>query len=240
MSASDFLMQRVPRSRASLILLVAVPALLPGTPCQAGAGAVSWDRAGEEGSSSEPGPRSLAPEAEEICLACGTPVRASDRLIVHRGRRVPLHEGECVEAWNANRETLFAALQPRGALFQEHEAFDSPLRHVWIALGIYIVVGLILGAACGYIAVSRGHAPIPWFFAGLAVNLLALAALLCRPRGDLSRLPGGVPRGLAKVPTTRPPRPCPKCGSENHPAARRCARCGGALQPAVAPETERV
>jgi hypothetical protein len=186
------------------------------------------------------GEESGAPRPGEICLACDQPVQGTDLLLIHRGRRVPLHRGACFDAWSRNPDAMFAALQPRGALFQEPEESMSPLRDAWFAFGAYVLLGLIFGAACAYTAVGRGHAPVRWFFAGLAVNAVALAILLARPRADLSNLPAGVPPGLRKVPTTRAGVPCPKCGSLNHPAARRCSSCGAALQPSVAAETARV
>jgi hypothetical protein len=183
---------------------------------------------------------SRAPRPGEICLGCDRPVESTDLLLIHRGRRVPLHQGPCFDAWGRNPEAMFASLQPRGALFQEPEGSISPLRDAWFAFGAYVLLGLIFGAACAYTAVGRGHAPLRWFVAGLVVNALALVVLLARPRADLSKLPAGVPPGLRKVPTTRAGVPCPKCCSLNHPAARRCAACGAALQPSVAAETARV
>lgn len=183
---------------------------------------------------------SRAPRPGEICLACDQPVQGTDLLLIHRGRRVPLHREPCFDAWSRNPDAMFAALQPRGALFQEPEESISPLRDAWFTFGVYVLLGLVFGAACAYAAVGRGHAPLRWFFAGLAVNVVALVVLLARPRADLSKLPAGVPPGLRKVPTTRTAVPCPKCGSLNHPAARRCAACGAALQPSVVAETARV
>jgi hypothetical protein len=105
--------------------------------------------------------------------------------------------------------------------------------------GLYVVTGLVAGAACAYLAVGRGLAPIPWFFAGLLANVIPLIVILTRHGADLSRFPAGIPRGLSKVPTTLSPRFCPPCGAENHPAARRCLECGAPLEPTVEPETAR-
>jgi uncharacterized paraquat-inducible protein A len=142
--------------------------------------------------------------------------------------------------WNENSESLFASLQPRSALFQETSKPASPLARGWFLLGLYIMLGLLAGAVCGYVAVARGLAPMRWFFAGLAFNVVALLALLARPRADTSKLPAGIPPGLAKVPTTRTPMPCPKCGAENHPAATRCTGCGADLQPSVESDLQRL
>ena len=48
----------------------------------------------------------------------------------------------------------------------------------WLYLGIYVLVGLVCAAACGYLAVNRGLQPIPWFFAGLVGNVAAIFVLI--------------------------------------------------------------
>ncbi len=184
------------------------------------------------------GEPSLAPPSISKVLA--EPVGEGDVCIVHRGRRVSLHADGCVAAWKASPEALFASLQPRGALFEEPEGPSLPLRGGWLLFACYVVLGLVAGAACAYVAVARALRPLPWFFAGLVANVLALGVLLTRPPGDASALPAGVPPGLTKVPTTRRPARCPSCAGENHPSARACAECGAALAPAVDPETARL
>jgi len=128
--------------------------------------------------------------------------------------------------------------QPKGALFQPPEEPSSPLKDAWLFLGLYVVLGLVAGATCGYLAVGRGLSPLPWFFAGLLLNVVALGVLLVARRpSDLSHYPGGIPSGLTKVPTTRAPQRCPGCGADNHPAARVCTSCRGPLVPLVDAET---
>lgn len=41
--------------------------------------------------------------------------------------------------------------------------------------------------------------------------------------------PAAIPAGLAKIPTTKQPMPCPACGGENHPSAKACSHCGAEL-----------
>lgn len=128
--------------------------------------------------------------------------------------------------------------RPNGALFQQPEDASSPLKDAWLILGLYVILGLVAGATCGYLAVGRGLSPLPWFFAGLLLNVVALAVLvIARRPADLSHYPGGIPSGLKKVPTTRAPRRCPGCGANNHPAARSCTSCRGPLNPLVEAET---
>ena len=174
------------------------------------------------------------------CLACDAEIGDADFVLLHRGRRVPMHAGACEEHWNADTTGVFAKLQPRGALFQEaaseaehYGAAKSP----WFWLGVYMLAGLVCAAASAYLAVNRAQAPLPWFFAGLVGNVAALAVLVfIIPRGDATLLPAGVPAGLAKVPTTRAPRPCNACGTELHPSAAICSGCGVTLTPLVASE----
>ncbi|MEE9219681.1 MAG: hypothetical protein V3U98_11510 [Acidobacteriota bacterium] len=217
---------------ASLCLMVAVGA---------GFAAAQREPGHRPGMLQRASPDAVQPaEAGEWCLVCRSPVAEGGLVLLHRGRRVPLHTGVCLEEWTRNSEMIFTSLQPRGALFQELSVPASPLAGGWFLLGLYVLAGLVVGASCGYLAVARGLAPIPWFFAGLGLNVAALAGLLTRPRADLSKLPAGVPAGLSKVPTTRPPRRCLKCGSHNHPAASRCTDCGASMEPLVEAETQRV
>ncbi|MEE8538125.1 MAG: hypothetical protein V3S71_08955 [Acidobacteriota bacterium] len=181
-----------------------------------------------------------SPVPGETCLVCRQPVGVGDVAVIHRGRRVLLHTDACMAAWNAGAETIFASLQPRGALFQEPSARSTPLDGVWFLLGVYILAGLVAGAVCGYVAVARGFSPLPWFFAGLAINVIALGLLLTRGRADTSKLPAGIPPGLAKVPTTRAPVPCIACGAGNHPSASRCTGCGATLLPSAESDLQRL
>lgn len=153
-------------------------------------------------------------------------------------------------SWNVGRggnfrgeshpQALRVTNGPQGALFQEATEPSSPLKDAWLVLGLYVVAGLVAGALCGYLAVGRGLSPLPWFFAGLLLNVVALGAvLLTRGSADLSRFPGGIPAGLTKVPTTRAPQRCSRCSADNHPAARVCLSCGSRLEPLVEAETDR-
>ena len=228
------------RIRPSLALLVAS--------CLAATVATGTLVGGQEGSATAPGVPGddrqtvavSAPVPGEACLVCRQPVGAGDAALIHRGRRVTLHSDACMAAWNAGAESIFGSMQPRGALFQEPSTRPSPLASGWFMLGIYILAGLVTGAACGYMAVARGLSPLPWFFAGLAINVIALGLLLTRGRADTSKLPAGIPSGLAKVPTTRAPAPCLTCGAGNHPSASRCTACGATLLPSAESDLQRL
>ncbi len=193
------------------------------------------------GLSQEPG-RAGLPGVErvecdgQICLVCGDAIVGPGLLLVHRGRQVFLCSEACSNAFASSTETYFRRLQPRGALFDE-EAWTASgtLNDAWLWLGLYVLAGLLFGAACSYLAVNRGQPATPWFFAGLLVNLLALAAILVWPKKPPGELEG-IPSGLKKVPLTRAPVLCPACGNENHPAATACLGCGAALQPTVRAE----
>ena len=181
----------------------------------------------------------LVPEGRNLrCLACPARIDGPHHLVVHRGRRVLLHPGDCTEHWLVAKDTLFRAREARGALFNEGSVGAGRATNGWLAFGLYVLAGLVCGAACAELAVGRGRGAIEWFFLGLAFNVLALLGVVLLPAGP-GLAPLGVPRGLRKVPLTRAPLPCPGCGASNHPAARSCAGCGAALEPSIAPETER-
>ena len=178
------------------------------------------------------------------CLACDSEIGESDFVLLHRGRRVPMHVGACEAHWDADPLPIFAKLQAKGALFQEaeHAAEHAGVSHSpWFWFGVYVLAGLISSAASAYVAVNRAQPPLAWFFAGLAGNVAALVVLLfIIPRGDPSLLPAGVPVGLAKVPRTRAPRACEGCGAESHPSASKCGGCGASMVPLMPSEVQSV
>lgn len=180
------------------------------------------------------------PGAGEQCLVCGQ--RIWDLEVValrYKGRTFHV-AAPMMADFEAAPERYFRQLQPRAALFDEAQVRERPMASGWLAIGLYVLIGLVCGALTAYLAVARERPPLPWFFAGLLVNVVAPAALLTLPRGAAGDLPAGIPAGLAKVPTTRAPAPCPACGSLNHPAADRCSRCGAALTPTAEAETARI
>lgn len=176
----------------------------------------------------------------ERCIVCRQQIHGDEIVELRYKGRSFFVAAKMLEAFEDDPEAYFQQLQATSALFDERSMEGRAITRGWLLFGLYVLVGLVFAAACGYLAVSRSLAPLPWFFAGLVGNVAALFVLLITPRGDPAALPQGVPEGLAKVPTTRAPAPCPACGSANHPAASACAGCGKALSPAVAPETASV
>lgn len=172
----------------------------------------------------------------ETCLVCGRPAGPGDLAILHEGRRVVLHRGACAQVFAERPDAAFASLRPRGALFQEAAEKPSVPTFAWLGFGLYVVSCLLTGGACAYLAVGRGRPAVRWFFAGLLLNVGALAVLSMAKRRDTLDFVDGPPSGLAKVALTRGPRSCPTCASPNHPAARRCSDCRRELTPAVASE----
>lgn len=180
-----------------------------------------------------------APAPGGRCIVCGGPMAGGgDVLILYKGRTVAVC-ARCPEAWAADPEGSFRTVQARSALFDEESVSPRRVGPGWLFLGAYVLAGTLVGGLCAYVAVSRGLPSLPWFFAGVLANVVALALVLTR-RGDTSRLPEGVPRGLRKVPSTYAPRNCARCGAEHHPSAARCPGCGAELQPAVEAEVRRV
>lgn len=176
----------------------------------------------------------------EQCIVCGQTIDGLEVVEVRYKGRSFFVAAKMLDELKGDPDTYFEKLQARSALFDERAMEGRRTSSGWLYFGVYVLVGLVFAALCGYLAVSRSLAPIPWFFAGLAGNVVALAVLLATPRGDASALPAGVPAGLAKVPVTRLPVPCPSCGTSNHPAAAACSGCGTGLAPALEPETARV
>jgi len=167
--------------------------------------------------------------------------------------RIRIHEGDIVEVrykgrrffvaaamldeFEANPEHYFAVLQPRGSLFDEAATQTTPIKTGWLIFGLYVLTGLIFGAACSYAALNRGLPALGWFFAGLLANIPALVAVLAR-----KPLPGGLydpAPGLTKIHATHTPTVCPRCGNTNHPSASACSSCDQRLQPTIEPETVR-
>lgn len=140
-------------------------------------------------------------------------------------------------AVSAARSALFdeAAMQGAG---DAGGGWGAGLGSIWLWLGLYVLLGTLMGGACACAAVARGLRPLPWFCAGVALNVLALGAVLTR-RACTGTLPQGIPRGLGKVALTRAPCHCPGCGAANHPSAASCMTCGAALSPSVASEVRR-
>ncbi len=170
----------------------------------------------------------------EQCLVCGKRVFGENVFeIRYQGRT--FHVGAPFLAdFEGDPDQYFAKIQARSALFDEAAMQTRPMAFGWLLFDLYVLAGLICAAVCAYVAVARTLRPIPWFFAGLVGNVIALAAVLAVPRGEAGLF--AVPRGLRKVPTTRAPVPCPACGATNHPAAGRCSACGNELKPTVEPE----
>lgn len=157
-----------------------------------------------------------------------------------KGRRVAVCPGECREHWKANPNQFFLKLQSRGALFDENSIPESKGNNGWLYLGMYVLVGLIFGAICAYVAVTQGHEATGWFLAGLVLNVIGLIAVLVKGQGDLSKYPAGVPVGFAKVPSTYTPVVCQTCGGENHPSASICSQCGAEQKSTVETEASKL
>ncbi len=187
------------------------------------------------------------PGEGEQCLVCGNAIVGEEIVeIRHRGRTFHVAR-KMLGEFETDPDLYFRKIQARAALFDEEAMHQAPLAGGWLIFGLYVLVGLLFAALCAYLAVGWGKAPLPWFFAGLLANVPAFVALLVT-RGSIVGMPSGassvaavpIPPGLAKVPTTRAPVPCPACGASNHPSAPVCGVCGSGLDPSVEAETARV
>lgn len=175
------------------------------------------------------------PAEGEQCIVCRLPTQRGEIVEVrYKGRRFFV-AAKMLSTFEADPETYFHAIQAHGGLFDEAAMETPPMKTGWLFFGLYVLTGLLAGAACSYAALDRGLPAWGWFFAGLAANVLAVAAVLTRPRGA----GGPAAPGLAKIPITPSPVACGRCGEPNHPAAAACGYCGHTLAPAVEPETAR-
>lgn len=181
------------------------------------------------------------PGEGEQCLVCGRRVHGDEVVEIRYQGRTFFVSAAMLGLFEEDPEQYFRKLEARAGMFDEAGVRARPMVTGWFVFGFYVLVGLIFAAGCGYLAVARARRPLPWFFAGLLGNLAALIVLLAMPRGDAATMsPFGIPPGLAKVPTTRAPLPCPQCGGDNHPAAAACSSCAAPLEPAIEPESARV
>ena len=178
------------------------------------------------------------PGQGEQCLVCRQAIHdGSVTEMRYRGRRFHV-ASKMLDEFQADPEHYFHSMEARAALFDE-AALLPTLQSGPLLFGFYVLLGLVVGAITGALAVARGRPAAAWFFAGLAANVVALVALLVLPRLE-ARGPQGIPSGLAKVPVTRAPSRCPGCGASNHPAAATCGACGARLEPTVRSEVDRL
>jgi hypothetical protein len=177
----------------------------------------------------------------EVCTVSGKVLGSDGVALIVKGRRVPL-DTSMVQEFLHNKEHYFATMQPRGALFAE--SVDAPsgtalggVSLTWFLLGLYVLFGLLFGGLSSYAAVGKGLSPLTHFFTGFFFIFLGYIYVLSRSSDARE---GEIPPGLAKVPLTSEPLPCPHCGNTNHPLAKRCAACGNQLNPGSLAEVDRV
>ncbi|MEM7052844.1 MAG: hypothetical protein AAF604_24495 [Acidobacteriota bacterium] len=173
--------------------------------------------------------------AGEQCLVCGQPIHGDEILELRYQGRTFYVAAKMLEELEASPRLYLSRIEAHSALFDEASPAHARPSRVWMWGGLYLFVGLLCAALCGVLAVSRGLAPIPWFFAGLLGNVAALAVLSVTPRRTAPDL-----EGWTKAPLTRAPRSCPACSADNHPAAQTCLSCGVALHPTIASEADLV
>lgn len=178
------------------------------------------------------------PAHGEQCIVCRAQIHEGDIFELRYKGRTFFVAAAMLDDFEADPDHYFHAMQARGGLFDEAAVDVPPMRTGWLYFGSYVLIGLLFAAACSYLALDKGLPAWGWFFAGLLLNVLALAAIATRKRQPGAHLEGA-PAGLAKIPITLAPATCAHCGNSNHPSASACSDCGHALIPTVEPETAR-
>lgn len=178
--------------------------------------------------------RAVETHGGEICMVCNKPVGQGDLTYLVKGQRVPVHRSACDGQLRANPTAVLAQLRPRGA-FLGAETEQPGLASRWFVFGLYVLIGLCFGALCAHSALHSGQNPVVWFLVGLAFNVLGYAVLRSRPRLAFPA-PAGIPAGFGKIPATRTPATCAKCGAAIHPSAASCPDCGADQQPTAISE----
>lgn len=167
------------------------------------------------------------------CTVSGHELYQDDIALIVQGRRVPLKK-EALDIFLSSPEKYFSKLQAKSALFTEDMNDNKNLSYGWFLFGVYVLIGLIFAALCSHIAIAKGLKPVPWFFAGLLLCVIAYFILVMKK----SESRENIPDGLRKVPLTYDPSSCPICKNLNHPSAKNCSSCGAELKSSRISETE--
>ncbi len=176
----------------------------------------------------------------DFCIRCGINHEHINTVLQHKGRWLAVCP-PCQEFVMANIDSFdyyFDKLEPRGALFQEHDGqiSESSFSWGWFLLGLFILMNLITGALAATIAFRKGQPVGHWFFVGLVANIFGVGYAMMQPEIKDQKLPDG----LHKMPTTSSPVYCNNCGAQNHPSAKTCSSCGIALTPGQTSDVERL
>lgn len=224
----------------TLWVAMAMSIVLPGGllgqgPGDSGAGATADAAGAADGAGPEWQILERHPGEGEQCLVCSQSIDDETAVAIRYKGRVFHVKESMLEEFRSDPDAYFRQLEARSGLFDEQAVGRRPPWTGWLVFGVYVVAGLVCGALAVGLALRRSRRALPWFFAGLVGNVLALIALLLA--GPAAGGPRTLPAGLAKIPSTRAPLPCPHCGAENHPSASACTTCGGAIAPVVSAET---
>lgn len=179
----------------------------------------------------------VEPRPNDFCLIDQDDLRAGDVVYLVRGQRVALHWPLCYQVFLERPREHLARLLPRGAFLGAGPG-SYAISPAWFIFGLYVLLGLLFGALCAQRALHTGYRPLGWLGAGLLFNVFAYVWLRSRPPRGV-RLLEGPPAGLRKFASTYSPRPCPHCGTANHPAASSCPGCGAQLKPAAESEVQK-
>jgi hypothetical protein len=166
----------------------------------------------------------------ETCVVCNSRLSKDDLAYIIDGQRVGVMRAMEADLL-ANPLEYVTKFRPEGMIFSNQQS--SRESGAWFWAGLLVLAGLMFGGACAHMAVEKGLSAWRWFLMGFLFS--APATLVIAMKTPAEGRPD-MPEGLAKVPRTHCPAPCPGCGASNHPSAAACASCGAALTPAVTSE----
>lgn len=170
------------------------------------------------------------------CIVCNMKLEEGKGLaLLISGKRVTV-DLDHLEEFLANPSKYFTKLQPNVALYSKEAAQALHVGYGWFIFGVWVAFALIVAAICANIALRKGLPAYKWFFVGLITNVFGLFIITFKSATGKIDLP----RGYKKIEITESPVACSKCGSYNHPSAKKCNSCGNIMIAITDSELDRI
>ena len=87
--------------------------------------------------------------------------------IRYKGRIFHVVAGKMFDTFRQDPDGFFRRLQAHSALFDESGVMAKPMATGRLWFDLYVLMGRIFVAVCGYVEGTKALRPISWFFAGL-------------------------------------------------------------------------